>query len=365
VNRSLPNLGLGFILAATVMASLALLTWTGFTISTILMLVLSDALFLAWLQLRSKKTLLGGFTRRSTDLRAVVFTAATGLATLTAVLMVFLILGNIIWHGPGQISWRFITGGTQSGMFDPSKAGIFPMIFGTLALVVLMTIGVVPVGVITAVYLTEYAHSESGLTRLIRGAINNLAGVPSIVFGLFGLGFFVQFVGGGIDKVFFGGQLHYRKPALIWAAATMAVMTLPVMIVATEEALRAVPKGLREASLALGATKLGTIRKVVLPEALPGVMTGAILAVGRGAGEVAPIMFTGAAYYLAHLPTRWTDQFMHLGYHVFVLSTQSPDIERTKPILYGSVLVLLLLTFLLNLAGVLIRAKLRSRVRHG
>jgi len=131
--------------------------------------------------------------------------------------------------------------------------------------------------------------------------------------------------------------------------------------------LKAVPKGLREASLALGATRLETIWKIVLPEALPGVLTGVILAVGRGAGEVAPIMFTGAAYYLAHLPTQWTDQFMHLGYHVFVLATQSPDIERTKPILYGSVLVLLVLTFLLNLAGVLVRAKIRARMRsaHG
>ena len=250
-------------------------------------------------------------------------------------------------------------------MFNAATAGVFPMIFGTLALVLLMTICVLPVGVTTAVYLNEYARSRSPVTRVIRGAINNLAGVPSIVFGLFGLGFFVQFVGGGLDNMFYGGALHYRKPALIWASATMAIMTLPVVIVATEEALRSVPKGLREASLALGATKLKTIWKIVLPEALPGVLTGAILAIGRGAGEVAPIMFTGAAYYLAHLPTNWTDQFMHLGYHVFVLSTQSPDIERTKPILYGSVLVLLVLTFLLNLTGVLIRSKIRSRIRHG
>ena len=294
-----------------------------------------------------------------------VFTLVTGGATLLAVAMVFVILGNIAWHGAGQISPRFIFGGTKEGMFDAATAGVFPMIFGTLALVLLMTLGVVPVGVITAVYLTEYARADSAMTRIIRGAINNLAGVPSIVFGLFGLGFFVQFVGGGLDNLFYGGQLHYRKPALIWAAATMAVMTLPVVIVATEEALKAVPNGLREASLALGATKLETIWKIVLPEALPGVITGAILAIGRGAGEVAPIMFTGAAYYLAHLPGSWTDQFMHLGYHVFVLSTQSPDIERTKPILYGSVLVLLIVTFLLNLAGVLVRAKIRSRVRHG
>lgn len=285
------------------------------------------------------------------------------MAVLLILAILAVILGTIAWNGAGQMSLRFIFGGTSEGMFDTQKAGIFPMIFGTVALVLLMTIGVVPVGVITAIYLTEYARRTSAITRIIRGAINNLAGVPSIVFGLFGLGFFIQFVGGGMDKLFYGGQLHYAKPALIWAAATMAVLTLPVVIVATEEALRAVPDGLREGSLALGATKLGTIRKVVLPQALPGILTGAILAVGRGAGEVAPIMFTGAAYYLAHLPKAATDQFMHLGYHVFVLSTQSPDIERTKPILYGTVLVLLALTFLLNLTAVLVRAGIRAKLR--
>jgi len=147
----------------------------------------------------------------------------------------------------------------------------------------------------------------------------------------------------------------------------MAVLTLPVMIVATEEALRAVPLGMREASLALGASKLETIWRIVLPQALPGILTGGILAISRGAGEVAPIMFTGVAYFLAHLPTSPTDQFMNLGYHVFVLSTQSPDVERTKPILYGSVLVLLALTFLLNFAGVMIRSRIRGRARlvHG
>ncbi|MFA6564115.1 MAG: phosphate ABC transporter permease PstA [Verrucomicrobiia bacterium] len=305
--------------------------------------------------------------RKQTDWQSLGFTAATGLMTASIVAMVVIILGNIAWNGAAQMSLRFIFGGTKEGMFDAAQAGVFPMIFGTVALVMLMTICVLPVGVITAVYLSEYARSTSAVTRVIRGAINNLAGVPSIVFGLFGLGFFVQFVGGGIDKVFCGGQLHYGKPTLVWAAATMAVLTLPVVIVATEEALRAVPKGLREASMALGATRLETIFKIVLPQALPGVITGAILAVGRGAGEVAPIMFTGAAYYLAHLPSHLSDQFMNLGYHVFVLSTQSPDIERTKPILFGTVLVLLLLTFLLNSAGVIVRGRIRARARqaHG
>lgn len=301
--------------------------------------------------------------RKRTDWHSLLFTGATGLMTFSIVAMVAVILGSIAWNGAAQMSLRFVFGGTKEGMFDAATTGVFPMIFGTVALVVLMTLCVLPVGVITAIYLNEYARVSSGVTRVIRSAINNLAGVPSIVFGLFGLGFFVQFVGGGIDRVFCGGQLTYGKPALIWAAATMAVLTLPVVIVATEEALRTVPQGLREASMALGATKLETIVKVVLPQALPGVITGAILAIGRGAGEVAPIMFTGAAYYLAHLPNQLSDQFMNLGYHVFVLSTQSPDIERTKPILFGTVLVLLLLTFLLNFAGVVVRARIRARAR--
>ena len=183
-----------------------------------------------------------------------------------------------------------------------TAGGVFPAIFGTVAMVILMTIAVVPAGVATAIYLHEYADRQAPLTRIIRIAVNNLAGVPSIVFGLFGLGFFIQFVGGGIDKVFFGGEQGLGQPALIWASLTMAVLTLPVVIVATEEALRTVPRELREASLALGATKFQTVLNVVLPQATPGILTGTILAVSRGAGEVAPILFTGAAYFLPHLP---------------------------------------------------------------
>lgn len=304
------------------------------------------------------------FTRKH-DWNGMLFTGATAVATLAILAMLALILVDIFWKGSAQLSWQFVSGNADEGMFDVDRAGVFPMIFGTAALVILMTIAVVPVGVITAVYLTEYARRNSPITRVIRGAINNLAGVPSIVFGLFGLGFFVQFVGGGIDNVFNGGQLSYGQPCVLWASATMAVLTLPVMIVATEEALRAVAPGLREASLALGATKLKTIIKVVLPQALPGILTGAILAVGRGAGEVAPIMFTGVAYFVKDLPSDWTSQFMHLGYHVFVLSTQSPNVEATKPILYGTVLVLLILTFILNLAGVIVRSRIRAAIRRG
>jgi phosphate transport system permease protein len=270
-----------------------------------------------------------------------------------------LILVDVIIGGLGTISWEFVSSPPTQGM---EAGGIFPALFGTVLLVILMVIAVVPVGVLTAVYLQEYVNPQSRLTRVLRAAINNLAGVPSIVFGLFGLGFFVGFIGGGLDKL-----LHpdsgpvWGQPAIIWASLTMALLTLPVVIVSTEEALRAIPRELKEASYALGATKLQTIIRIIIPQALPGIFTGAILAVGRGAGEVAPIMFTGAAYYLPHLPTHLTDQFMVLGYHVYVMATQSPDVEKTKPLLYGTVLVLLVLTFLLNIVAIVIRSRIRSR----
>ena len=284
------------------------------------------------------------------------FVLLAGLAILLIVAMLAVILGNITIHGWEQVSWEFISAAPKTGM---TEGGIFPAIFGTVLLVLLMTIFVVPLGVAVAIYFSEYADRNSWLYRWSRQAVNNLAGVPSIVFGLFGLGFFVQFVGGGIDNTLFGGQLTFGQPALIWAALTMAVLTLPVVIVSVEEALQAVPRHYRDASLALGATRTQTIFRVVLPQAMAGVLTGGILAVSRGAGEVAPILFVGAAYFLPHLPTRLNDQFMELGYHIYVLSTQSPDVEATKPLLYGTVLVLLVLTFLLNLTAIAIRARLR------
>ncbi len=303
------------------------------------------------------------FRARRFDFVSFFFSGLTGLAALLILAILAVIVGNIIYNGGAYVSWHFVTGGTQSDMFDVNKAGVLPMIVGTSARVILMTIFVLPVGVITAIYLTEYAPSTSLLTRVIRGAINNLAGVPSIVFGLFGLGFFINFVGQHLDELARGPELVWGKPALVWASLTLAVMTLPVVVVATEESLRAIPQGLREGSLALGATKLQTIRKIVLPQALPGILTGAILAISRAAGEVAPILFTGAAYYMADLPRSLSDQFMDLGYHVFILSTQSPDIEKTRPILYATVLVLLLLTFALNLVAILVRAKMRKNMR--
>jgi phosphate transport system permease protein len=286
----------------------------------------------------------------------ITLMSASGIATALVLAILGVILFDVIKNGAPHLSISFLTEAPREGM---TAGGILPAIVGMVEMVFLMTLAGVPVGVATAVYLHEYAPAASPVTRVIRIAIANLAGVPSIVFGLFGLGFFVQFVGAGIDKIFMGGEKVYGQPALVWAALTMAVLTLPVVIVATEEALRAVPRELREASLALGATKFQTVLKVVIPQASAGILTGTILAVSRGAGEVAPILFTGAAYYLPQLPRSLASQFMTPSYHVYVLSTQSPDVDATKPILYATVLVLLALTFVLNIAAILVRARVR------
>jgi phosphate transport system permease protein len=295
---------------------------------------------------------------RTFDWGGAGLTGLTGLAAGLIVLMVAVIMGNIAWFGWRTVTWEFLAAAPREGM---TAGGIFPAIFGTVALVVLMVVALVPFGVGAAIYLHEYARPDSWVTRTVRFSVNNLAGVPSIVFGLFGLGFFIQFLGRGVDRAL-GLDVVWGQPALLWAALTLALLNLPVVIVTSEEALRTVPREMREASLALGATRWQTIRHVLLPQAVPGILTGAILSVSRGAGEVAPIMFTGAAYFLPYLPSALTDQFMELGYHIFVLSTQSPDVDATKPILYGTVLVLLLLTFLLNLTAILLRSRMRARL---
>jgi len=296
--------------------------------------------------------------RRRLDLAGRTFTALSGFASLLIVLMVAVIVGEIAWNGWATVSWEFLAGAPREGM---TKGGIFPAIYGTVLLVVLMIVALIPFGVGAAVWLHLYARQDAWFTKAVRFAVHNLAGVPSIVFGLFGLGFFIQFVGRGMDRAM-GLDVMWGQPALLWAALTLALLNLPVVIVTTEEALGTVAREQREASLALGATRWQTVRHVLLPQALPGMLTGAILAVARGAGEVAPILFTGAAYYLPFLPKAPTDQFMELGYHVFVLATQSPDVDATRPLLYGTVLVLLVLTFLLNLTAVLLRARLRARL---
>jgi len=295
---------------------------------------------------------------RGRDVTGGLLAGLSGVAAGLIVLMVAIILGNVIWFGWRTVTWDFLSKAPEQGM---TAGGIFPAIFGTVALVILMVVALIPFGVGAAVYLHEYARPDAWFTKAVRFAVNNLAGVPSIVFGLFGLGFFIQFVGRGIDRAI-GADVWWGQPSLLWAALTLALLNLPVVIVTTEEALRAVPRQMREASLALGATRWQTIWNVLLPQALPGILTGAILSVSRGAGEVAPIMFTGAAYFLPYLPQSPTDQFMELGYHIFVMATQSPDVDATRPLLYGTVLVLLLLTFALNLTAVLIRGRLRARL---
>ncbi len=295
---------------------------------------------------------------RARMFRSGFFSGLSGLAALLIVLALAVILADAVRGGWSKLSWEFFTANPTEGM---TAGGIFPAVWGTTVLTLMMTVAVMPVGVLTAIYLHEYAPAQSKLAAAVRIAVQNLAGVPSIVFGLFGLGFFIHFVGEGMDHLL-GGELRYGQPGLLWASLTLAVLTLPVVIVATEEALRAVPPDLRNASLALGATKSQTLMRVVLPGATPGILTGAILAVSRGAGEVAPILLTGAAYFLPELPRTLNSQFMHLGYHTYVLATQSPDVEATRPLLYGTVLVLLMLTFSLNFVAVLLRSRTRSRV---
>jgi len=292
------------------------------------------------------------------EIKGGIFQGLTVLSVVLIIMLIGIMLGVIIWEGRTRMDWEFLSSFPTNGM---TEGGIFPAIWGTALMVIIMSLFAVPFGTLTAIYLTEYASEKSILAKTIRFAVRTLAVVPSIIFGLFGLGFFIKFVGTGIDDIFLGGQLKWGEPNILWASLTMGLLTLPVVIVSVEEAISTVPRELREASLALGATKWQTIKKVVIPGAIPGILTGTILAVSRGAGEVAPILFTGAAYYLATLPTSVTDQFMSLGYHIYIMSTQSADVEATLPIQYATTLVLLMLTFVLNLTAVIIRSKIRKR----
>jgi phosphate transport system permease protein len=282
----------------------------------------------------------------------------TALCALVIVSAVVFVMATIIIGGKDTLSWEFLTSAPTEGM---TAGGIFPAIVGTALLVIIMSIAGVPIGTVTAIYLSEYASTRSVLARAIRFAVNTLAGVPAIVFGLFGLGFFVQFVGSGMDRALGGTELRWAQPNLLWASLTMALLTLPVVIVSVEEAIKTVPQDLRAASLALGATKWQTIWRVVVPNSLTGILTGGILAVSRGAGEVAPILFTGAAYFLPHLPGSLSDQFMELGYHVYIMSTQSTNVDATVGIQYATTLVLLVLTFLLNFSAIFLRSRVRAR----
>jgi phosphate transport system permease protein len=251
-----------------------------------------------------------------------------------------------------------------------TEGGIFPAIFGTFIMTILMSMAVTPFGVVAAIYLREYAR-QGPLVRSVRIAVNNLAGVPSIVFGVFGLGFFVYIVGGSIDSLFFSEKLPtptFGTGGILWAALTLALMTVPVVIVATEESIAAVPRGAKEGSLALGASKWQTIQRVVLPAAIPGILTGLILAMARGAGEVAPLMLVGVVKLAPSLPldgiypfVHLDQKFMHLGFHIFDLGFQSPDSEAAKPMVFATTFFLIALVMALNLGAIILRERIRRR----
>ena len=255
-----------------------------------------------------------------------------------------------------------------------TEGGVFPAIFGTVMMTIIMSVVVTPFGVIAAFYLREYAK-QGLIVRLVRIAINNLAGVPSIVFGVFGLGFFVYFIGGGIDRMFFSAMLPtptFGTGGILWASLTLALLTVPVVIVATEESIAAVPRGAREGSLALGASKFQTILNIVLPASVPGILTGVILAMARGAGEVAPLMITGVVKLAPEMPFDGTwpflhldRKFMHLGFHIYDVGFQSPNIEAAKPMVFTTTLLLIAIVVILNLAAIWLRDRIRRKYQTG
>ncbi|MEM7219823.1 MAG: phosphate ABC transporter permease PstA [Pseudomonadota bacterium] len=265
--------------------------------------------------------------------------------------------------------WLFLSG-------DPREAntegGIFPAIFGTVLMVMLMAVLVTPFGVIAALYLHEYAR-QGPLVRLIRICVNNLAGVPSIVYGVFGLGFLVYFLGGGIDQLLFSDSLPaptFGTPGLLWASLTLALLTVPVVIVSTEEGLARIPRALRDGSLALGATRAETLFRIVIPAALPTMLTGVILAVARAAGEVAPLMLVGVVKLAPALPVdgvfpylHLERKFMHLGFHIYDVGFQSPNVEAAQPLVYATALLLVLIVIGLNLGAIGLRNRLQRRYR--
>jgi phosphate transport system permease protein len=280
-------------------------------------------------------------------MRTSILNALYTLLLLACTLLVLFFLGVILYDifskGYSALSWDFLFSFPREGM---TKGGIFPAIVGTVLLTFITTIFAVPFGVACAVYLNEYAQPTL-LTSIIRASIRNLAGIPSIIFGLFGLALFVQGLGLGTS---------------VWSAGlTLGLLSLPYIVTATEEALKRIPNSLREATLALGATQFETIRDVVLPKALPGILTGVILTLSRAAGETAPILFTGVAFYINKASLSLDQEFMALPYHLYVLSTQHAAIEQVRPLAYGTATVLILLVFTLNLMAIFIRLKNRTQ----
>lgn len=269
----------------------------------------------------------------------------------------------------------FFAKGWEFVMDDPresnTEGGVFPAIFGTVLMVMIMSIIATPLGVLAAFYLREYAR-QGVFVSMVRIAVNNLAGVPSIVFGVFGVGFFVYIIGGSIDHIFFPEALPtptYGTGGILWASLTLSLLTVPVVIVATEEGLAAVPRGMREASLALGATKFETVWRVVLPAVMPSILTGLILAMARAAGEVAPLMITGVVKMAPSLPLDATwpflhmeRKFMHLGFHIYDVGFQSPNVDAARPMVFTTTMLLIGIVLLLNLSAILLRNRLRKKL---
>ncbi len=314
-----------------------------------------------------------GERRRAFEAEKLVVEAADGRrATLPVGFVVRAIRPNdmnLLQRGRLYLSrlWEFVSGQPRE---SNTEGGIFPAIFGTVMMVFIMALAVVPFGVLAAIYLREYAK-EGLAVRLVRIAVNNLAGVPSIVFGVFGLGFFVYFVGGSIDRLFYPEALPtptYGTGGILWASLTLALLTVPVVVVATEEGLAAVPRSVRDGSLALGATKFETIARVVLPSAAPGILTGLILAMARAAGEVAPLMIVGMVKLAPSLPmdryfpfVHLERKFMHMGFHIYDVGFQSPNVEAVKPLVFTTALLLVLVVLGMNIAAILIRNRLRAK----
>lgn len=281
---------------------------------------------------------------KSEAIETAMFAAIRILSFAVLAFLVF-ILGFIVSKGYSAISWEFVSAMPRDEM---TAGGIFPAILGTFYLMIGSALVSIPIGVITAIYLTEYARRPA-LVKLIRLGVSNLAGVPSVVFGLFGLALFVVFLDFGTS--------------ILAGSLTLGVLNLPVIIRSTEEALMTVPGTYREASLSLGATRLQTIFRIVLPNALPGILTGIMLSLGRAAGETAPIMFTAASYYAPELPSSIFDQVMALPYHIYVMATAGTHIVQTRPLQYGTAIVLILLVLALNSAGLVLRYRFRKRIK--
>jgi len=269
----------------------------------------------------------------------------------------------------GKNVWHFIHAGPRE---SNTKGGVFPAIFGTIMMVIIMSIFVTPFGVIAAIYLNEYAR-QNWLTRWIHIAVHNLAGVPSIVYGVFGLGFFVYGIGGTLDQLFFPEAAPapvFGTGGILWASLTLALLTLPVVVVTTEEGLARIPQSIRQGSLALGATQAETLWRIVLPMASPSMMTGIILAIARASGEVAPLMLVGVVKVAPALPLdseppfiHLERKFMHLGFHLYDLGLQSPDVEAVRPLVFATALLLVMMVIILNLTAMWIRARLSERYR--